>query len=112
MEGIISMIQEISEQEFKDLVTQQGSAKKGRSALFIYTALCGTCQLAERMLNIAIDSGPVIPVYKININYAPILRESWHVASVPCLVVIEDGVPTQMEYAMRSVVDLYNWIKA
>ncbi|MGG6309508.1 thioredoxin family protein [Paenibacillus macerans] len=96
-------------------ITEQAWLERGeapdREALFFVTTLCGTCQLAEKMLNIARASGPCIPVSKLNINYAQKLREEWRISSVPCLIVLEDGRPVRQEYAMRSVVDLRDWLK-
>lgn len=112
-------LREITEQEWlaqteKMVKTESAehAEKGGREALFFVTALCGTCQLAEKMLEIALASGPCIPVSKLNINYTPRLRERWRIASVPCLIVLEDGEPVRQEYAMRSVVDLSEWLRA
>ncbi|MCH1640233.1 thioredoxin family protein [Paenibacillus timonensis] len=110
-------LREITEQEWlermeKRMETEQAERATGREALFFVTALCGTCQLAEKMLEIVLASGPCIPVSKLNINYTPRLRERWQIASVPCLVVLQDGEPVRQEYAMRSVVDLSEWLRA
>lgn len=109
-------LREITEQEWlmqteKMVETEYAEKASGREALLFVTALCGTCQLAEKMLEIVLASGPCIPVSKLNINYTPKLRERWQIASVPCLVVLQDGVPVRQEYAMRSVVDLSEWLR-
>jgi thioredoxin-like negative regulator of GroEL len=80
--------------------------------LLIYTPLCGTCQLAERMLEIVQATGIAMPLRKLNINYAPALREAWKITSVPCLVLLRDGTPIHMEYTMNSVDHLYNLIRS
>ncbi|MCM3701755.1 thioredoxin family protein [Paenibacillus macerans] len=100
-------IRETTEQEWLDRAEQTS----GKEALFFFTALCGTCKLAEKMLDIALAAGPSIPVSKLNINYSPRLRDQWEISSVPCLIVLQDGQPMQKEYAMRSVVDLREWLK-
>ncbi|MNF08524.1 Thioredoxin [compost metagenome] len=82
-----------------------------REALFFYTSMCGTCKLAEKMLEISIATGPVISISKLNINFSPVLLDVWKISSVPCLIVLENGNPVQVEYAMRSVVDLYQWLR-
>lgn len=114
-------LREITEQEWltqmeKKVETVQAETERetetGREALFFVTTLCGTCQLAEKMLEIVLASGPCIPVSKLNINYTPKLREQWRIASVPCLIVLQDGEPIRQEYAMRSVVDLSEWLRA
>ncbi|MNJ70806.1 hypothetical protein D3C77_672910 [compost metagenome] len=53
----------------------------------------------------------MMPVSKLNINFAPRLRNNWQIASVPCLVLLEEGKPVAKEYALRSVVDLHQWLK-
>lgn len=92
-------------------VLNQVTPKSKREAIFFYTSLCGTCKLGERMLEIIDMMDNHIPIRKININYAPILRDSWQITSVPCLVVLENGKPEQFVYAMRSVDYLYTFIK-
>ncbi len=82
-----------------------------KEALYFYTSLCGTCKLGERMLEIIDSMDKHIPIHKININYAPALRDSWQITSVPCLVVLQHGEPEEFIYAMRSVDYLYGFIK-
>lgn len=100
----------IAEWTEKELLGQV-EAKSGREAVLFYTAMCGTCKVAERMLEVVEVTGVPIGIHKININYAPILRDRWRVASVPCLVLLEDGEPVRMEYAMSSVDHLYRMLQ-
>lgn len=107
-------IQEITETEWLErggLAATEPVAMPAREALFFYTSMCGTCKLAEKMLEISIAAGPVISISKLNINFSPLLRDLWKISSVPCLIVLENGKPVQVEYAMRSVVDLYQWLR-
>lgn len=82
-------------------------ADSGKAAVFFFTPLCGTCKIGERMLEIASVAGISVPLYKLNINYAPKLRDKWQIASVPCLVLLENGNLIQKEYAMKSVDHIY-----
>ncbi|WP_110930463.1 thioredoxin family protein [Paenibacillus bouchesdurhonensis] len=100
-------IREAVENEFMDA----SIARIGREALYLYTPLCGTCKLGETMLGIVLQSASTIPVSKLNINFAPQLRNDWQITSVPCLVLLEHGKPVAKEYALRSVVDLHQWLK-
>ena len=79
--------------------------------MFFSTPLCGTCRVAERMLEVASATGSTIPLVKININFAPRLRERWTIESVPALVIVENGEPIHTSYAMRSAGDLYLLLK-
>lgn len=103
-------IREITEEELQNRSSSLPSPM--REGLLIYTPFCGTCQLAERMLEIVQVTGVVVPLSKLNINYAPYLREAWKVTSVPCFVLLEEGKPIHMEYTMKSVDYLYNLIRS
>lgn len=87
------------------------SADIARIAVLFTTPLCGTCKVAERMLEVAEAAGANYPLYKTNINFTPRLRDEWQIASVPCLVMIRNGQLTRKEYAMRSVDYLYELLK-
>jgi thiol-disulfide isomerase/thioredoxin len=98
---------EIQEKELLNRLTIEHE----KEAIFFYTGLCGTCRLGERMLEIIDTMNNHIPIHKVNINYAPKLRDSWRIASVPCLVILQNGKPEQYVYAMRSVDYLYEILK-
>lgn len=83
----------------------------GKIAVLFYTPLCGTCKLAERMLDIAMAAGISTPLYKANINFTPRLREKWQIESIPCLLVLKNGSPILKEYAMKSVDHLHSILK-
>jgi len=100
-------ILEIDETSLQNLM----SDASGKVAVFFFTPLCGTCKLGERMLDIAELTGISVPLYKLNINYAPRLREHWKIASVPCLLLLEDGEPLLREYAMTAVDHVYKLLK-
>jgi thioredoxin-like negative regulator of GroEL len=97
------MIQEYSE---KDLLIYMGQRNEA-FALFLYTPLCGTCKLAERMLDIILLTEPSLTIIKSNINFTPQLTRNWQIASVPCIVLIKDGEGEQFIYNMKSVDELY-----
>lgn len=106
--GVSMTIREAVEQEFVDA----SIARIDKEALYLYTPLCGTCKLGETMLDIVLQSGgSMMPVSKLNINFAPRLRNDWQITSVPCLVLLEHGKPVAKEYALRSVVDLHQWLQ-
>jgi thioredoxin-like negative regulator of GroEL len=83
----------------------------GKHAIFIFTPFCGTCRLAERMLQIIAAMRPSTRLWKLDANFAPHWLKSWEIESVPCLVVIEDGKPIAKRYRMESVVSLDHWLK-
>ena len=100
---ILMAIHEIEEASLLEKI----NSSNGKLAVFIYTPFCGTCSVGERMLEIADLTGVSVPLYKLNINYAPKLREDWQISSVPCIALIDNGQPILKEYVMRSVDHIY-----
>ncbi|WP_045518004.1 thioredoxin family protein [Neobacillus niacini] len=78
--------------------------------IYFYTPLCGTCQVASRMLHV-IENMVDVKIGKINLNYYPELAERFEIESVPCLLFIKDGELLEMIYAFHSVPFLYEKIK-
>ncbi|KYC67556.1 thioredoxin [Bacillus coagulans] len=76
-------------------------------ALYFYTPLCGTCQLAGRMLEIAEQAVPRFPYAKANLNYVPQMAEKYKIESVPCLLLLENGRAIDKVYAFQSVPALF-----
>jgi thioredoxin-like negative regulator of GroEL len=100
-------IQELDEASLLNILLSDS----GKAAVYFFTPLCGTCKIGERMLEIAELTGISVPLYKLNINYAPRLREQWQISSVPCLAIVDDGELIQKEYAMQSVDHVYLMLK-
>lgn len=81
--------------------------QKEHFAVFLYTPLCGTCKVSERMLEVVLKMTPSFPLYKCNINVMPNIAQAWRIESIPSLVILENGVPKEKIYAFKSVVYLY-----
>jgi thiol-disulfide isomerase/thioredoxin len=79
--------------------------------VYFYTPLCGTCQLASRMLQI-IEQMVEINMGKMNLNYYPELAEKYGIESVPCLLIFKNGEVVETVYAFHSVPYLYEKIKS
>jgi thioredoxin-like negative regulator of GroEL len=78
--------------------------------IYFYTPLCGTCQVASRMLHV-IENMVEVKMAKINLNFYPELAEKFQIESVPCLLVVRDGEILETIYAFNSVPFLYEKIK-
>lgn len=78
--------------------------------IYFYTPLCGTCQVASRMLHV-IENMVDVTIGKMNLNFYPELAEKFQIESVPCLLFIKDGELVEMVYAFNSVPFLYGKIK-
>lgn len=78
--------------------------------IYFYTPLCGTCQVASRMLHV-IENIVDVKIGKMNLNFYPELAGKFEIESVPCLLLIKDGEMVEMIYAFHSVPFLYEKIK-
>ncbi|WP_232697235.1 thioredoxin family protein [Brevibacillus daliensis] len=79
--------------------------------LYIYTPLCGTCNIAYKMLTVMEQLFPAVMFYRANINMFPDLAREWEITSVPALLYFEDGIEKSRCYAFFSTPDLYEWMK-
>ncbi|MEN8701541.1 thioredoxin family protein [Bacillus infantis] len=79
--------------------------------LYLYTPMCGTCQMAGRMLSVTLEVLPGIECRQANLNYFPDLAGKWSVESVPCLLFFREGKLAERIYAFHSVPYLLEKIK-
>jgi thiol-disulfide isomerase/thioredoxin len=100
-------MQEWSPQELAERIASVDSP----FAVFLYTPFCGTCKLAERMLNIVMTMEPELPLYQSNMNFLPQLVRDWQITSVPCIVIVEGVEHQKFIYNMGSVDELYVKLK-
>jgi thioredoxin-like negative regulator of GroEL len=85
--------------------------KKGETGcVYFYTPLCGTCQVASRMLQV-IEQLVQVPIGKINLNFYPDIANNFAIESVPCLIIVKDGQVVETIYAFHSVPYLLEKIK-
>lgn len=97
---------EISE---KELLSQLND--KPAFAVYFFTPFCGTCALAEKMLNVAMAVKETVPLFKCNVNFAPALVRRWEISSVPCLLLVRNGEIIARESAMKSVEHLLHLLQ-
>ena len=93
-------------QQWEQIIQQQG-----KSAFFIYTPLCGTCDVAKKFLEVIEQLLPDLPLGMANINYLEDLAYELKIESVPCLIVSNNGEIEQKIYAFQSVPYLYEILK-
>jgi len=86
--------------------------REGISLLYFYTPLCGTCQVASRMLQIVEELVEEVPMGKMNLNFYPDLAKDFAIESVPSLLVMKDGLVQETVYAFHSVPFLLEKIKS
>jgi thiol-disulfide isomerase/thioredoxin len=95
------------EWEEKQLTIQ----REGLMVLYLYTPMCGTCQVAKRMLSVVDELVPSIHIYSVNLNYFPNEAKELGIESVPCLLIYENGQEKEKIYAFQSVGFLLEKIK-
>ncbi|MBT2659497.1 thioredoxin family protein [Bacillus sp. ISL-45] len=85
--------------------------EKRTGYLYFYTPMCGTCQVAGKMLTVIDQLLPEIPSGKADLNYLPEMAERFEIESVPCLIVLNKGEVLEKIYAFQSVPYLYEKLK-
>jgi thiol-disulfide isomerase/thioredoxin len=81
------------------------------TVVYVYTPLCGTCQVAKKMMTVVEAALPNLRVGMIDLNYAPQLAAEYQIESVPCLLVFQRGKVMKKIYAFQSVEYLYHELK-
>ncbi|MGM0875439.1 MAG: thioredoxin family protein [Bacillota bacterium] len=84
---------------------------EGLMVLYMYTPMCGTCQVAKRMLSVVDELLPSIRIHSVNLNYYPEEAKELGIESVPCLLIYEDGQEREKVYAFQSVGNLHELLK-
>ncbi|WP_026694578.1 thioredoxin family protein [Peribacillus kribbensis] len=74
---------------------------------YLYTPLCGTCQVASKMLGVIETLLPRLLLGKANLNYTKEIAGAYKIESVPCLLTFKEGKLIQKTYAFHSVTHLY-----
>ena len=82
------------------------------SAYYLYTPMCGTCQLASKMLEVITAAMPELPIGKANLNYVQEIAALYEVESVPCLLITKNGKLKDKVYAFHSVPYIYEKLKS
>ncbi|MGX1983547.1 thioredoxin [Thermolongibacillus altinsuensis] len=85
--------------------------EKEITVMYLYTPLCGTCQVAGRMVDVVKELFPNVTFVKEDLNYIPERAIEWQVESVPCLLIFKNGELVKKIYAFHSVPYLYETIK-
>lgn len=101
------VLQEWSRADIDELFNDEKSG-----LLYLYTPICGTCQVAGKMLTVIETLLPDRPIGKADLNYIPEIAEQVGVESVPCLIMIKDGKIQDKIYAFHSVPYLLDKVKS
>lgn len=99
-------------QELLDDNTERLLSAEETKFLYLYTPLCGTCQVAGKMLSVVEELLPHHNWLKVDLNFVPALAEQYSIESVPCLLVIRNNELVKKIYAFQSVPFLYENLKS
>ena len=83
----------------------------GTGLMYLYTPMCGTCQVASKMMDVLQSLCPSVTIGKADLNYMPEIARALEIQSVPCLLVIKNGEIIKIAYAFHSVPYLYEMVK-
>ncbi|WP_077705066.1 thioredoxin family protein [Virgibacillus dokdonensis] len=75
--------------------------------LYIYTPLCGTCNLAKSMLLKMEQMQKQELFLEMNASLHPEFMQTHQIESVPCLLIKKDGELVEKMYAFRDVANIY-----
>jgi thioredoxin-like negative regulator of GroEL len=103
-------LQEWTEQELLDRLQGNPAPLRTWHVLFD-TPMCGTCKVANRMLEIVMELDPSQDIGRCNINFSPRLTQEWKIESVPCIVKVQRNQPPVKRYRLQAVDELYQWIR-
>ncbi|XMB85080.1 thioredoxin family protein [Mycoplasmatota bacterium WC44] len=78
--------------------------------LFGYTSNCGTCKLAEQMLDIVTHTVDNVQVIKINLAISSSIVEHYKIKSTPSFILLKNNELFDEFYAFHSVTFLYKKI--
>ena len=78
---------------------------------YIYTPLCGTCQVASKMMQV-VQEMKSFSIGQANINYLGNFAMDNHIESVPCLLIAKGGTVYKKIYAFQSVPFILETIKS
>ncbi|WP_332693179.1 thioredoxin family protein [Halalkalibacter lacteus] len=87
------------------------AARAPLTIVFVYTPLCGTCMLAERMVRVVETAFETLPIFSLNINHSPAFAQKWKIKSVPCLLLFQKGLGVERVYAFQSIGYVHNVVK-
>ena len=98
-------------QALSETTIQQVIEKEQSAVFYFYTPLCGTCQVAGRMIDIVEQMVHDLPFGKMDLNYSFDTAKRFEIESVPCVVIMKDGFVKEKIYAVKSVPYLLEKIK-
>jgi len=82
-----------------------------KKIVFIHVPTCGTCKIAESMLDIVMESFPKLTLEKLNVASRKDFVDNYEISNIPCFLHFHDGVLVDKYYAFHSATYLFEKIK-
>jgi hypothetical protein len=102
---------EMLEEWSQDHILGTHSYTQSTFAVFAYSPLCGTCTLARRMIELALQIDEQICIVKNNMLYSPQLTQKWQIKSIPAIIIVEKQQVIHIRYHMQSVDELLIYLR-
>lgn len=74
-----------------------------QALFYLYTPMCGTCQVASKMMLVVNELKKDLPIGRADLNYLEDLAIDYEIESVPCLLIAEKGEVKEKIYAFQSI---------
>jgi len=87
------------------------SMSEEKTAYYLYAPMCGTCQVASKMLSVVKEMMVDLKIGQANLNFVESIATDYQIESVPCLLITEQGKVREKIYAFHSVPYLYEKLK-
>lgn len=82
---------------------EQQKNKPEKALFYLYTPICGTCQVASKMMNVIDVMRENLLIGKADLNYLEDVAIDYEIESVPCLLITENGEVKEKIYAFQSI---------
>lgn len=97
------MLQEATKDQLLDVMQTDKTA-----VVFFHTPLCGTCKLAERMINTVMEAAkPEMEGLTCDLNFMPDIAERYKIMSVPALLIFQAGELKETVFSFPSLEHIY-----
>lgn len=83
---------------------------KDNFVAYIFTPLCGTCNVARQMLEKIESVHQKDVFYEMNALLNPQFMQDYKIESVPCLLIKQHGEIREKVYAFRSIANIYHFL--
>lgn len=90
---------------------EKTSKSEEMTAYYLYAPMCGTCQVASKMLSVVKEMMVDVKIGQANLNFVESMAMDYQIESVPCLLITEQGKVREKIYAFHSVPYLYEKLK-